>query len=90
MPEIPIKEVNKWLKELDNASLENVINYLEHDKIIITQNIAKKINSVNESDAINYMSGALSRVTWLSDTLKNCLKKEKKTIIQKQIDEIKK
>lgn len=78
------KEVQQQLKHIDNTALEDMLNYLQYDKIAITQNIAKKINSINESDSINYMSWALARIEWLMDTLKKCLKKEHKTVLNKK------
>lgn len=75
------KEVQHELRQVDNAALGDLIAYLQYDKISITQNIAKKINTLNEADSINYMSGALARIEWVIDTLKKCLKKEASTAL---------
>ena len=77
-----LRTVKVQLKEVDNAVLDDLIMYLEHDKILITQNIAKKINEVNQSDAINYMSWALSRDDGLISTLKACYKKDDREEIE--------
>jgi len=80
VPELKLREIQQRLKEVDNAALEDVLSYLEYDKLMIVQNIAKKVNSVNESDSMNYMSWAISRLDWLYDTLKKCIKKENKPV----------
>jgi len=85
VPEQDIELINKRLKEVDNSTLEDLLDYLNHDKIKITQNIAKKINSDNQSDVINYMSWALSRIDWLISTLSSCIKRTKRTALSTDI-----
>jgi len=57
------------LSELPPKVVEILMDYLNRDKYLIVQAIAKSINKDNRDTVTSYLDWAMSRVEWLIITL---------------------
>ena len=83
VPDRQLKEIKSKFWELSQKWLKLLIDYLNWDKYLIVQAMAKTINKDNYTDTISYLDWALSRDDWLIITLSEYIKKQNERNIDK-------
>lgn len=69
IPDRKLNDVKAKLWKLSQTGLKLLLDYLNWDKYLMVQSIAKTVKEDNAAFTMVFLDGALSRIEWLIRTL---------------------